>query len=161
MSNASTHSPRKFTGYHMIAIMVAFFGTIISVNLFMAYNATQSWTGLVVKNSYVASQNFNEVTAAKKAQQAMGWKAIPAYENGQFTIEAKAQDTSPLSEAIVTAMVGRPAFEDQDRIVHLTEADTGTYIGSTDLGTGVWHADVTITGPSGEIWTRKLRFTVK
>ena len=50
---------REFTGYHMVAVMTLFFGTIISVNLLMAWYANTSWSGLVVKNSYVASQEFN------------------------------------------------------------------------------------------------------
>ena len=53
-------APKEFTGRHMLAIMLAFFGTIIAVNLVMAIFASRSWTGLVVKNSYVASQEFNE-----------------------------------------------------------------------------------------------------
>jgi nitrogen fixation protein FixH len=36
-----------FTGYHMLAILVAFFGVIISVNLLMAYYANSSWSGLI------------------------------------------------------------------------------------------------------------------
>ncbi|MEM1378594.1 MAG: FixH family protein [Pseudomonadota bacterium] len=159
--SAPARQPRKFTGTHMLLIMCSFFGVIISVNMFMAYNATQSWTGLVVKNSYVASQNFNEVTATKKAQLAMGWKAIPTYEDGVFTIEAQDKSKAALSNAIVTAMVGRPAFEDLDHIVHLTETAPGVYVGQTDLASGVWHADVTITGAAGEIWTRKLRFNAR
>ncbi|MEO0913737.1 MAG: FixH family protein, partial [Pseudomonadota bacterium] len=63
----------KFTGWHMFAVMVLFFGTIISVNLTLAYFASQSWTGLVVKNSYVASQHFNEDQARLKAQKLLYW----------------------------------------------------------------------------------------
>ena len=51
----------EFTGRHMAIIMVAFFGVIIAVNLTMATLASRSWTGLVVKNSYVESQKFNSV----------------------------------------------------------------------------------------------------
>ena len=46
----------RFTGFHMLACMIVFFGVIVAVNLTMATLASQSWTGLVVKNSYVASQ---------------------------------------------------------------------------------------------------------
>ena len=56
--------PFTFTGWHMLAIMLAFFGTIITVNFTMAYLATSSWSGLVVKNTYVASQQFNGKTEA-------------------------------------------------------------------------------------------------
>ena len=60
--------PFTFTGWHMLAIMLAFFGTIITVNFTMAYLATSTWSGLVVKNTYVASQQFNGKAAAAKAR---------------------------------------------------------------------------------------------
>ena len=50
----------EFTGRHMLGIMLAFFATVIAVNVTMAMFASKSWTGFVVRNSYVASQEFNE-----------------------------------------------------------------------------------------------------
>ncbi|MGO4840209.1 FixH family protein, partial [Rhizobiaceae sp. 2RAB30] len=64
-----------FTGRHMLAIMVAFFGTIIAVNVTMATLAGRSWTGFVVKNSYVASQEFNRKAEQGRAQAALGWES--------------------------------------------------------------------------------------
>lgn len=43
----------------MPALILAFFGTIIIVELTMAVLASRSWTGFVVKNSHVDSQEFN------------------------------------------------------------------------------------------------------
>lgn len=60
---AQTDKPKEFTGRHMLAIMLAFFGVIIAVNGVMATFATRSWSGLVVENTYVASQQFNERAA--------------------------------------------------------------------------------------------------
>jgi nitrogen fixation protein FixH len=59
---------REFTGRHMLMIMLAFFGVIITVNVVMARFAMTSWTGLVVENSYVASQQFNEKMMAVRTQ---------------------------------------------------------------------------------------------
>ena len=58
-----TASPKTgeftFTGWHFLAIMIAFFGVIISVNVTMAWYAGHSWSGLVAENTFVASQQFN------------------------------------------------------------------------------------------------------
>ena len=62
----------EFTGRHMLAAMLAFFGVIIAVNITMAVFAQTSWTGFVVRNSYVASQEFNGKVAAARAQAALG-----------------------------------------------------------------------------------------
>ncbi|MER8389332.1 FixH family protein [Mesorhizobium sp. M1380] len=43
----------------MPALGLAFFATIIIVELTMAVLASRSWTGFVVKNSYVESQEFD------------------------------------------------------------------------------------------------------
>lgn len=71
----STSTVRPFTGRHMAAIMVAFFGVVIGVNVFMAHLATSSFTGEVVENSYVASQHFNRWLDEAKREQALGWQA--------------------------------------------------------------------------------------
>ena len=42
---------RRFTGYHMTAILLAFFGIVVAVNLVMATLATRTFGGVVVENS--------------------------------------------------------------------------------------------------------------
>jgi len=49
-----------FTGKHFAVIIVAFFAVVIGVNLFMATQASATFGGVVVENSYVASQEFNK-----------------------------------------------------------------------------------------------------
>jgi nitrogen fixation protein FixH len=51
---------KPFTGYHMAAILIGFFGIVIAVNIYMAKVAVGTFGGTVVDNSYVASQNYNE-----------------------------------------------------------------------------------------------------
>lgn len=154
-------APKAFTGWHMLAIMVGWFGIVIAVNLFMAWNATSSWTGLVVKNSYVASQQFNEVTAEKRRQLAMGWKATPSYADGVLTLDLRDAGRAPIADAIVTARLGRPSYDAQDHTVQFAERAPGLYAGATRLAGGVWNADVTVTDTGGAVWTRTLRLTVR
>lgn len=66
-------SPRPFTGRHMLAAMLGFFGVVIAVNVTMAWFASTTFGGTVVDNSYVASQSFNRWLAAGRAQRALGW----------------------------------------------------------------------------------------
>ena len=65
---------KPFTGWHMTAILVGFFSTVIAVNVYMAHAAISTFGGTVVDNSYVASQEFNGWLAAAKKQQQLGWK---------------------------------------------------------------------------------------
>ncbi len=72
--SASSTTGKEFTGRHMLGIMVAFFSVIIAVNVLMATLANTSWTGLVVKNTYVASQEFNRKAQEGRAQAELGWQ---------------------------------------------------------------------------------------
>ena len=70
---------RKLTGKHVLMIFAGAFGVIISVNLVLAYSAIKTFPGLEVKNSYVASQTFNE---RKAAQEALGWNVSAHHHDG-------------------------------------------------------------------------------
>lgn len=67
---------RSFTGRHMTAILAAFFGVVIAVNFTMATFASTTFGGIVVENSYVASQQFNDWLGEAEAQRALGWEAV-------------------------------------------------------------------------------------
>lgn len=80
-----------FTGWHMLAIMVVFFAVVIAVNLFMASRALGSFSGTVVHNSYVASQQYNNWLAEGRRQQALGW-AVTAVRSADGHIIAEVRD---------------------------------------------------------------------
>ena len=63
----------RTSGWHMTGILVAFFGTVIAVNVTMATFAVRTFGGTVVENSYVASQEFNGWLKAARKQQELGW----------------------------------------------------------------------------------------
>ncbi|HUD29953.1 MAG TPA: FixH family protein [Novosphingobium sp.] len=70
----TTHAPRKpFNGRHMAAILVAGFGVVIAVNFTMAGLASSTFGGVVVENSYVASQHFNRWLDEADKEKALGW----------------------------------------------------------------------------------------
>jgi len=68
---------RHITGWHATAALVAFFGVVVAVNLVMAMYATSTFGGVVVENSYVASQKYNDWLAAAERQKELGWKITP------------------------------------------------------------------------------------
>ena len=56
----SSETPRRLTGRTVLMIAVGAFGVILAANLTLAYNAVNTFSGLVVQNSYIASQQFDE-----------------------------------------------------------------------------------------------------
>ena len=68
---------RRFSGRHMSAILIAFFGVVVAVNFTMAMFATRTFGGVVVENSYVASQKYNGWLEAARRQDQLGWTIEP------------------------------------------------------------------------------------
>ncbi|TIV56739.1 MAG: cytochrome oxidase, partial [Mesorhizobium sp.] len=81
--SAEMPKPREFTGKHMLVSILAFFAVVIGVNVTMATLALKSWTGLVVENTYVASQQFNEEAKKGRAQAALGWTGTLTVASGE------------------------------------------------------------------------------
>lgn len=139
---------RQFTGWHMLAIICAFFGVVIAVNLTMAISASRTWTGLVVANSYVESQRFNEKQHTVAAQKQAGWTVETRHVDGRIVFEAFDSEGALLDLDAVTAFVRRPVGGHDDATVVLVR-DGDAYVGDHDLAAGVW--DITITTASTEL----------
>src|SRR5690606_30821934 len=111
-----------FTGWHMAGVMVLFFGTIITVNLIMAWNASNSWSGLVVPNTYVASQQFNGKVAEARALAASGIEGELTVEEGRVAYRVTDAGGVPLAADDVSAVFKRPVDERKDFTVALEPA---------------------------------------
>lgn len=139
---------KPFTGWHMLAIICTFFGVVIAVNLTMAISASRTWTGLVVANSYVESQRFNEKQHTIAAQKRAGWTVETRHVDGRIVFEALDADGALLELEAVTAFVRRPVGGHDDATVVLVRDGTA-YVGDHDLAAGVW--DITITTAATEL----------
>ena len=135
---SETKSPREFTGRHMLVIMLAFFGTIVGVNIFMATMATTSWTGLVVKNTYVASQEFNEKLAASRAQAKLNWHVGLIYRDGQLIFDLADDQSQPIKMQSVEIALTRPIGIAQDRTLTLL-AQGEKFVVRDAIPSGVWN----------------------
>lgn len=149
---------REFTGWHMLAIMVAFFSVVIAVNLTMAFFARSSWTGFVAENTYVASQKFNEKAAEGRAQAALGWKSEFVIANGKASYRLTDKVGNVVAAKRATASFRRPAYEAEDQNVVLTPQPDGSLSAPVDLRDGIWiveiHAEAGLAHPYRD--TRRL-----
>lgn len=132
----------RFTGAHMLAIMVGFFGVIITVNVTMATFANTSWTGLVVENSYVASQQFNEKLAATREQAALGWKSTLSVEGGKarFSLRDGSGRAVALREVILTFK--HPVGVRDDIRIILSADGRDSHNSDEAVADGTWLVDI-------------------
>jgi len=131
-----------FTGWHMLAIMLLFFGTIISVNVTMAYLATSSWSGLLVQNTYVESQRFDEEVALEKEMQLRGWRSELTLATDAVNYRLVDAEGRPVIADTVTVSLSRPVGVDLDQQVMLAHAGDGFYRAAVPLQPGQWVAKV-------------------
>lgn len=158
--NARWMQPKQFTGWHMLAIICAFFGTIITVNLIMATYANTSWTGLVVQNTYVASQQFNERVAESRAQAALGWKDGLTIGNGEIRYTLVDASGSPIPVATVSAAFRRPAYESEDWQATLTRGDDGAFVATAPVRDGIWIVNTEAKLDNGQVYHQARRIVV-
>ncbi len=135
-------SETGFTGRHMLLTMLGFFGVIVSVNITMAVMSATSWTGLVVTNSYVASQEFEEKRLAHVAQQEAGWRSGFAFDGATARLSVIDAAGAPRWLGVVEARFHRPVGGHDDQDLVLERQADGSYSAPLQLGAGVWDVEI-------------------
>lgn len=143
--SASPHSPsdetpqrrvRKFTGWHMLTILVVFFGVVIAVNVMMAHYALSTFSGEVVENSYVASQRFNGWLDEAKAERALGWNVAVTETGNILSVAFNDRDGKPITGAKLTADATHPLGDETVHGLRFVETKPGIYV--APLASGRW-----------------------
>ncbi|MDG4892247.1 MULTISPECIES: FixH family protein [unclassified Mesorhizobium] len=159
--SADTQEPHGFTGKHMLIVIVSFFAVVIGVNVTMATLAETSWTGLVVENTYVASQQFNEEAKKGRAQAALGWTGKLSIASGEVRYRLVDSQGKPVPLHGVRMLFRHPAYEAEDKALTLA-APAGDSAGNTQEFAarhtpkdGVWiveiDADAGLTAPFRDV----------
>ncbi len=150
----------KFTGRHMISLIVAFFAVILIANLTMVFFASKSWTGLVVKNSYVASQNFNKDIAAQEKFEKNGWQGNMEVEKGVFSFRLTRAGQG-IDGCQVIGDLQRPVSEHQDYKLVFNSQSPGTYQARRSLKPGRWNLLLKAQCPDvAGTYTQHYQFTI-
>ena len=149
--------PKPLTGRKVLLIAVAAFGVIVAANLAMLFAATGTFPGLVVKNSYIASQGWDKKT---DAQRALGWRAVTDYADGTLRVIMTGNTGDRVAGLSVVAVVGRPATTRNDVRLEFTEWLDGDSA-PLDLAPGQWRVMITGTNSDGENYEAAAVFYVR
>ena len=142
---------RRFTGWHMAAILISFFGVVIAVNFVMARDAVRTFGGEVVENSYVASQHYNRWLAEAGAQEHAGWKAQSSIDARGHLIAAISQAGANVPNARVIVVARHPLGRVPDRRINLIwNPPLGRYVSLTPLPVGRWLLRIEVDSPGGQ-----------
>ena len=134
----------KFTGWHMTAILVVFFGIVMAVNFYMARMALGTFGGTVVDNSYVASQNYNRWLAEGDKQNKLGWTVKASLTRGRNVVIDVRKDGRPLQEATAIADALHPLGRAVDMPLAFNATPDGKLMSSSALPAGRWNVQISV-----------------
>lgn len=135
---------KELTGRHVLIIALCAFGVIITANLSMLFAATGSFPGLVVQNSYIASQGWN---ARADAQHELGWSARISHDGGAVHVALTDSAGLPVLGTEPHLRIGRPTTTRDDRRIDL-KFDGALYSAPIELPLGRWEIELTILKPA-------------
>lgn len=156
MSDINDYTPaaRAFTGRQMLLIMLVFFGVIIAVNVTMVRFAVSSFGGLVVENSYVASQHFQTDRAAALAQPIADWDVEVLSAGGDQLRILVRHEGSWTYGGKLTALALRPTHRRDGKSLVLHKFGQ-EFIAEQPLEAGLW--DLALTTEDGQYRTVRIR----
>lgn len=163
---SAARSPRPLTGRRVLAILLAFFGTVAAADALLLVAATRTWSGLDVASPYRAGQLYGEEVRRARAQDALGWRlAMDATRlpGTAALVRATLADVAgrPLPGRTLAARLERPTDKRQDVAVPLAEAAAGSYAATVAaLAPGQWDLVVEVAEPEGTALRRRRRIVL-
>ena len=139
---------QQFTGKHITAILVGGFGVVAAVNFLMAGLAVSNFGGVVVENSYVASQKFNGWLDEAERAEALGWNARLERVDGRLSVRTEGMPDM----LVLTGEARRPLGEQQHVSLSFAPDGSGQFISNEELPDGRWTIRLTAVA-GGASWT--------
>lgn len=139
---ASKTKQREFTGKHMLMLMIAFFGVIVAVNVYMMYQAVVTFRGEDVKQSYRQGLDYNKTLEKRSQQFSRGWSAdIKISQDRTLILSIVDQNALAIRGLEIEGVLKHPVETDLDVVlVFKADVTTGRYIASlpTDIKGKRW-----------------------
>lgn len=128
---------KQFTGWHITGILIAFFGVVIAVNLWLAIAARSTFGGALAENGYVASQDYNKWIAASEAQDRLGWSVAASADKGRLILAV-----SGVESPEVVLVLQHPLGREPERRITMQAIDPTHFVSVEGLPPGRWRAHV-------------------
>lgn len=152
--------PFTLTGWHVLAMVVAFFAVVIGVDAVMITQAYRTFSGQVAKNPYEAGLAFNRTLAQRRAEAALGWTVTAAdTPDRRVALTFTGPDGKPLEGLAVTGVLERPATETGKVTLAFEAVAPGVYRSRPVARGGAWDLSATARNGRGDLMEAQRRFT--
>ncbi len=140
MSHVQAQAARGFriTGWHVLALIVGFFATVIAVDVTFAVLAVKTFPGEVSVTPYEDGLLYNQKLAQVAAQEKLGWGAAAGAEPGRVIVEMRDAAGAPLTGLSITGKLERPATETGRKALAFREVAPGLYAAAPGGLAGAW-----------------------
>lgn len=140
--NQSNSSGFVLKGKHVLAILLAYFGTVIGVNAYMATVAVKTFSGMEAAKPYQEGLRYDDEIARARAQEQRAWKveaSVRAKDDGAI-VEVTQADAAGFATPGLTfkATFLHPADRRRDVSVDLVKVDAGRYTAVAAVPAGHW-----------------------
>ncbi|MEL7028643.1 MAG: FixH family protein, partial [Pseudomonadota bacterium] len=104
----------QLKGWHVLAALLSFFGTVFAVNAVFVTQAVRTFPGEQVEKSYLQGLEYNKVLEERAAQTALGWTASldrAEIADGGLRLAVRVTDANgaPVPGLQVNGVLRRPA----------------------------------------------------
>lgn len=144
-------------GIHVLGAFVGAFTIIISVNLVLATQAIRTFSGVEVKNSYVASQEFD---MRRDAQEALGWYVAVTLEGDELILAITDDAGAPVTPESLEAIFGKATSVAWDQTPEFT-FDGAVHRAAVDGGPGNWNLRMTALSEDGTEFRQRVIVDVR
>lgn len=140
MSAAGT---AKIRGWHVLAVLLFFFATIVAINVAFAVAAVRTFPGEDERRSYTQGLHYNDVLAERRAQAEQGWRAQGVLQQtadgAQLVVTLRDRAGDPIADATVSGTLRWPPSESGDRALTFVSHGRGRYVAAVgQLNRGQW-----------------------
>ena len=164
MTAVAAKPPFRITGWHVLAMTVAFFAVIIGVDTIFIVAAYRSFSGQVAANPYEAGIAFNKTLQQRKAEAALGWTAtvsdVPAGAGAHVITLAFADKAgAPIEDLTVTGTLERPATDKGRHALTFKLVGPGLYRSAPIQAGGAWDLNAEARNGKGDLMEAQERLT--
>jgi nitrogen fixation protein FixH len=147
------------TGWHFLAMIVAFFAIVIGVDTLFIVKAYSTFSGEVAKNPYELGIAYNNTLAQRRAEAALGW-AVNVSESAGHVIVLSFTDRAgkPIDGLAVSGLLERPATEAGRLTVAFKPYGPGLYRTDPIGPGGAWDLSAQGRDAQGHLMEAQKRF---
>lgn len=150
---------RQLTGKHVLAMFIAFFAVVVTVNMIMFRAATSTFGGVETDSAYKVGLAYNDQLEAARKQAALGWRVDAKVDGEHVSLTVRDRDGQIVPGLDGDVLLAWPADRRLDRKGVISARDGGRYDVTLDkpLPPGQWDVVVNLRQKGERVFQSKNR----